>query len=99
MGKQELRGAQWVGDGEGRRAPLNEDGYQAVVRVNNEAHMAAFARRILDAHGMKMTDESKFKGLLPWFDGRTSVQSFEKLQSELLAATWVEPRIKSELSL
>merc|ERR1719163_1730948 len=90
--KTELRRAWWTKAGEGRKAPLNEKGYQAVAAMKNNAHMRAFMRRILNAADKKVTDEDSFEAMAPMYDGEygpASLQSFEKLQQELLSVPWV----------
>merc|ERR1719329_1379665 len=88
--KKELRQAWWTRAGEGRTAPLNEKGYQRVASMKSNAHMRAFMRRILNAANKKVADEGAFDALAPYYDGEISVQNFEQLQSELLAADWVQ---------
>merc|ERR1719326_1300230 len=90
--KHELRSAAWVADGEGRNAPLNEIGYQKVASLKSRAHMIAFARRILDSADKKCADEGALIGLIPYFDGEISVQTFEALGKELVSAPWASPR-------
>merc|ERR1719199_1077165 len=74
--KHELRSAAWVADGEGRNAPLNEIGYQKVASLKSKPHMMAFARRILDAADRTCADEGGLSGMIPYFNGETSVQNF-----------------------
>merc|ERR1719409_376347 len=94
--KTELRRAWWTRAGEGRRAPLNEEGYQAVAKMNNVAHMRAYMRRILNHANKKAVDEAAFAALAPFYTG-DAVQSFDKLQQELLAAPWVQEKPQDPL--
>lgn len=87
--KEELRKAPWVAEGEGRTAPLNDFGYQKVASLKSNAHMMAFARRILNFHNKKCSDEGAFSGIVPYFSGAVSVQNFGQLSQELLSAPWV----------
>merc|ERR1719326_2113057 len=90
--KHELRSADWVADGEGRNAPLSETGYKSVASRKSKPHMLAFARRILDARGLKCADEGALTGLMAYFDGEIAVQSFDALSKELVSAPWASPR-------
>merc|ERR1719238_2674289 len=82
--KAELRQAWWTKAGEGRKAPLNEIGYQSVAKMKNAANMRAFMRRVLKASGRVVSDEAAFSAVAPYYDGEVSVQNFEQLQRELL---------------
>jgi len=97
--KKELRQAWWTRAGEGRTAPLNEMGYQRVASMKSNAHMRAFMRRILNAANKRVTDDGAFDAMAPYYDGEISVQSFEKLQSELLAVNWIEDKDTADSSI
>jgi hypothetical protein len=75
---------------------LNEEGYQKVAKRRSKAHMMAFARRILDAEDRKCNSEGDLSGMMSYFDGEISVQTFEQLRRELLSASWAQPREKVE---
>merc|ERR1719446_1921998 len=45
-----------------------------------------FIRRVIDAYDCRITNQTSFMGIVPWFSGTTAVQSFEKLQETLLYA-------------
>jgi len=60
--------------------------------MKSRGNMRAFMRRILNAAGKKVTDEVAFDGLAAYYDGETSVRSFNELQSELLSASWTEDK-------
>jgi len=90
--KKELRSALWVAEGEGRTAPLNEVGYQKVAKLKSKSHMMAYSRRLLDGFLRKCSDEGALKGVVPYFNGEISVQSFEQLKKELLSAPWAVAR-------
>merc|ERR1711907_516350 len=62
----------------------------------SNAHMRAFMRRILNAANKRVADDGAFDAMAPYYDGEISVQSFERLQSELLSASWVEDKDASE---
>jgi len=90
--KEEIRRAKWVGESEGRIAPLNEAGYQQVAALRHSPDMMAFARRILDVYKKKCTDEGAMIGLVSYYDGKKGAQDFATLQKELLSAPWAESR-------
>lgn len=87
--KRELRASPWVAEGEGRTAPLTDFGYQKVAKLKSNAHMMAFARRILNLNNKVCSDEGALIGLIPYYSGEVSAQSFDQLTRELLSAPWV----------
>lgn len=86
--KKELRASPWVAEGEGRTAPLTDFGYQKVAKLKSNAHMMAFARRILNLNNKVCSDEGALIGLVPYYSGEVTVQSFDQLTRELLSAPW-----------
>merc|ERR1740117_1780689 len=90
--KAELRKAWWTKAGEGRTAPLTEQGYQSVAKMKSDANMRAFMRRILNADKRTVSNEEAFFAVAPYFDGEVSTQSFEQLKTELLSAPWAAAR-------
>lgn len=48
-------------------------------------------RRILDKEGLVVTDEASFNGVVPFYSGVASAQTFQLLRTELLASKWVVP--------
>jgi len=94
--KAELRSAWWTKAGEGRTAPLTEQGYQAVAKMKSRANMRAFMRRILIANSKTVSDEGAFFALAHHYDGEVSVQTFGQLQNEVLSAPWAVPRRQEE---
>merc|ERR1719491_308067 len=94
--KAELRKAWWTKAGEGRTAPLTEQGYQSVAKMKSEANMRAFVRRTLNAEKQTVSDEEAFFAVAPSYDGEVSTQSFEQLKTELLSAPWAAARSDEE---
>merc|ERR1712224_496202 len=94
--KNEIRRANWVGESEGRVAPLNEEGYQKVLNLRHSPDMMAFARRILDVYRKRCTDEGALIGLVAYYDGKNGQQDFATLKQELLAAPWAVSRDELE---
>jgi len=98
--KKELRASPWVAEGEGRTAPLTDFGYQKVAKLKSNAHMMAFARRILNLNNKVCSDEGALIGLVPYYSGQVTVQSFDLLTRELLSAPWiVAPGVESLASM
>jgi len=98
--KRELRASPWVAEGEGRTAPLTDFGYQKVAKLKSNAHMMAFARRILNLNNKVCSDEGALIGLVPYYSGQVTVQSFDLLTRELLSAPWiVAPGVESIASM
>merc|ERR1711957_724859 len=96
--KAELRKAWWTKAGEGRTAPLTEQGYQAMAKMKSEANMRAFVRRILNAEKKTVSDEEAFFAVAASYDGEVSTQSFEQLKTELLSAPWAVARSDEQVA-
>merc|ERR1711957_870319 len=96
--KAELRKAWWTKAGEGRTAPITEQGYQSVDKMKSEANMRAFMRRILKAEKKTVSDEEAFFALAYHYDGEVSVQTFGQLQNEVLSAPWVVARSDEQVA-
>lgn len=77
---------------QGSTAELNNDGYQKVAALKDNAEMMVFARRVLDAHDKKVTDEGVLTGIVPYFSGVVSIQNFGRLSQRLLSAPGIVPR-------
>jgi len=78
-------------DIQGSTAELNNDGYQKVAALRDNAQMMAFARRVLDAREKRVTDDGVLAGIVPYFSGVVSVQNFGRLNQRLLSAPGVVP--------
>lgn len=79
----------------GANAPLNLQGYVEVACVRNDEEMRTFAKRICANLEIKIIDEGGFEGMIQYFSGASTFQSFETLVSELRAAakaphSWAE---------
>jgi len=65
------------------REPLDEDGYLDVAGLRNNKKMELFVERLCAEMGFVITDPGGLKGMVPYYSGRKSTQSFEILQKEL----------------
>jgi hypothetical protein len=70
----------------GWTAPLDEDGYKAIVSLKSDDDMDMFMRRVIDAYDCKILNQGGFMGVVPWFSGTTAAQTFVKLQETLMFA-------------
>eukprot|EP00928_Gymnodinium_smaydae_P046622 TRINITY_DN3106_c0_g1_i1.p1 TRINITY_DN3106_c0_g1~~TRINITY_DN3106_c0_g1_i1.p1 ORF type:complete len:516 (-),score=126.91 TRINITY_DN3106_c0_g1_i1:781-2328(-) len=73
----------------GACAPLSETGYRQVVEVHSQPQMALFIRRVIARHGGSVACEDCLNGVVPWYSGEKSAQSYDALEQELSVATWV----------
>jgi len=62
---------------------LDERGYQAIATLKDSAQMETFVRRVVEFLGLEVKDEGGLQGLIPFYSGEKSIQSFEKLVVEL----------------
>merc|ERR1740117_1713330 len=67
----------------GHKAPLNEDGYRAVVFARNDTEMLYFINRTAMKEDMKIPELSSLLGMTPYYSGLCARQSFDALVSEL----------------
>lgn len=70
------------------RAPISEEGYQMVAKLRHPDAMKVFSRRLVKMEGGRVQSEGDLSGMVPFYDGEVSVQSFAKLRQELLSARW-----------
>merc|ERR1719277_2914728 len=82
-GMLEMAMTQALREGSGATATLNESGYEAVAHRKQNSEMEAFVRRVVKQLGMRITNEGKLQGMLPWYSGNYSMQSYGKLVDEL----------------
>lgn len=77
---------------QGSTAELNNEGYQKVAALKDNAQMMVFAHRVLDAHDKEVTDDGVLAGIIPYFSGVVSIQNFGRLSQRLLSAPGIAPR-------
>jgi len=70
----------------GATAVLDQDGYYAVVALNDSSATKEFARRVVTDLGFEVIDEGSLDGLIQFYN-KTSEQTYEGLRSELLSAS------------
>jgi hypothetical protein len=63
--------------------PLNSEGYLQVAKMNDTAKMESFMLRVIDQLGLRVQDRGGFLGVLPYYDGTKSTQTFEKMKEEM----------------
>jgi len=67
----------------GAYAPLNEDGYKAVVDVRNDTQMQMFVRRVARNESLNITDENGLSGFSMYYSGFCAEQSYAALVKEV----------------
>jgi len=67
----------------GNRASMDERGYKAVANLKDNAEMEAYIRRACQFMGFAVRDDAHVRGLVPYYSGEKSTQSFESLLLEL----------------
>lgn len=84
----------------GHRAAMSDRGYQAVVKLKDDAEMEAYIHRAARHLGLEVHDKWGFlKGIVPWYSGTKTSQNWEKLLLELENAAhrggakdrWISP--------
>lgn len=70
---------------------LSEDGYQELADTKNDTLMKDFIRRYLATNNLEVADEGSLSGLVPYYSGSVSSQSFKALQAELQNVSWTAP--------
>jgi len=70
----------------GATAALDQDGYLAVVALDNSSVTKEFIRRVVTDLGCEVIDEGGLEGLIQFYN-KTSEQTYEGLRSELLSAS------------
>jgi hypothetical protein len=70
----------------GRTAPLNERGYQSVATLKNNDAMKEFVRRAVADLGFHVANSGGLAGIVPFYSGERSTQSFAKLRADLVSA-------------
>jgi len=68
---------------EGAQAPLNEEGYQGVVRKHDNKEMATFIERLVRRDGLRVDNTDGLAGFVPYFSGECATQSFEALLDDI----------------
>jgi hypothetical protein len=64
---------------------LDESGYKSIIRSRNNAKMARFITRLIEDMSLEIVDIGGLHGMVPYYSGQKSKQSFSSLQGELLS--------------
>lgn len=67
-------------------ASLSEKGYQEVTKTESSFEMEKFARRLVEAMGIKVSDEVLFRRMIPEYSGQRGQQSLFALKRDILKA-------------
>jgi hypothetical protein len=70
----------------GENVPLNMEGYTGIASLRNDEEMKTFARRLCDDLAIKIVDDDGLEGMIKYFSGSATVQSFDTLVTELKSA-------------
>lgn len=70
----------------GKVAPLNEEGYEAVVFARNETQMFEFMQRVASHAGLLVKDADALRGMAPYYSGLCARQTLAALVHELKAS-------------
>jgi len=79
------------------KVSLDEEGYQEVANANNNRGMERFITRVANDMDMEILEVGGLQGMVPFYSGLKSSQSFAALRSELRAVSretdgWLERR-------
>lgn len=69
--------------GIGTSVNLDEQGYKEVAETKDPQQMEFFVRRIASQMGLRVREQGGLQGIIPFYDGENSVQTFEALHAEL----------------
>jgi len=89
-GSTDVGGTVGSGSLSGSSAPLDEEGYEAVGSLRSNSEMKLFIERVVESLGGMIGDEDGLSGVVPYYSGERSVQSFKALKQEVLSAHWVD---------
>mmetsp|Transcript_156201 Transcript_156201/g.277110 ORF Transcript_156201/g.277110 Transcript_156201/m.277110 type:complete len:689 (+) Transcript_156201:62-2128(+) len=77
-------------------AEFDEAGYTEVAALGKHKAMVAYIRRVVRNLGCRITDEARLEGIVPFYSGENTTQSFAALEGELVHAcltgtdSWLE---------
>jgi len=72
----------------GGDAPMTESGYRDVQHLESSFEMGIFIRRLVEAAGGSVTDESDLMDVAALFSGETATQSPDRLWEEVAQKKW-----------
>lgn len=74
---------------EGKTAEISEEGYQAVAKLRDSAHMRDFIVRVAASLGLSILRAGDLWGFAPYYSGEKMTQSLQRMVDELMTAKWV----------
>jgi len=96
----ELKNAGWAsGFAVAAVVPLNEEGYQMVADLKDNAEMKTFIARLVRLGNATISDDSKLEGFALWYSGVEATQTFKQLMSELSSMDWVSGFLPSAIAI
>jgi len=63
-------------------ASLDQRGYKQIANLNSDVQMRIFMRRLLGKLGLKVSDETEFRRVVPYYSGEKGVQTYAALIEE-----------------
>jgi len=76
----------WIDAGIGRKALLNENGFNQVAQAKDGSQMKAFIRRLINPNGRMPISEGALSGMVPFFSGEKSSQPYSELLKSIADA-------------
>merc|ERR1719446_862644 len=70
----------------GKQASLDEKGYAAVALQKDDDEMETYIRRVVEDMDMDVINNGGLRGLLPYYSGNKTWQTFKKLVAEIQAS-------------
>lgn len=71
-------------NGTGLTSPLNQEGYRAVLQLKSGTEMSVFIHRVINHLSLDVNDRWGLMGIIPFYDGTKSEQSYATLTTEIL---------------
>jgi hypothetical protein len=87
--------------GDGKEAPVTDEGYAAVAALNNNEQMCFFIEKVVKQLGLVIVNYGGVQGLAPFYSGDQMVQTLSNLKVEIFKASrtpgsWVQPVQKTK---
>lgn len=76
----------------GKNADLSEQGYAAVATLKDNTQMEKFVRRVAERMNLAITNEGGLEGMVPYYSGEASTQSFGQMVAEMKKNSQSSPR-------
>eukprot|EP00928_Gymnodinium_smaydae_P055930 TRINITY_DN39394_c0_g1_i1.p1 TRINITY_DN39394_c0_g1~~TRINITY_DN39394_c0_g1_i1.p1 ORF type:complete len:477 (-),score=85.43 TRINITY_DN39394_c0_g1_i1:69-1412(-) len=72
------------------KVELNETGYQQAVALKSDSIMAQYMRKLVSHFGGRVIDDATLRGVVPFYSGTQTSQSYQALVRELADVPWVD---------